>query len=154
MNFHIKNKRIYGWTKVQESGKIILPITAVNEYNLIPQHSVIINYAINSSEGIGITSRSLLENSSLSFIITDYPELINKTKTEKKPVMINQKYYCRLTLRKDLSINLPPVLLTRYRLNAGDFLLVTADSGFAVGLIVQGSIINEVKKYPDLPVFS
>lgn len=154
MIIFLNDKKIYGWTKVNENGKIVLPVTAVNDYNLVQGNGLIITFAVKSSEAIGITSGALLENSSLSFIIKDYPGLINKSMVNKEPVMINQKYYCGLVLNNDLTIELPPAILKRYQLNAGDFLLITADSEFAIGLVVQGSIIKEAKKNPDLPVFS
>lgn len=90
-------KYVYGWSKVGEKGKIVVPPEAVKEYNLSKYKKVILLSGSKRSGGFGVTTLKLLENSPLAAVIKPLAQF---KAPGREVIQINGNPYCWVTLRQ------------------------------------------------------
>jgi bifunctional DNA-binding transcriptional regulator/antitoxin component of YhaV-PrlF toxin-antitoxin module len=146
-------KHVYGWSKVGSEGKAVVPDEALAEYNLEAPCKVILLSGSRRSGGFALTTVSLLENSRLSRILDESPQLADFQLPEGKTVKIAGKPCCWVTLNNDGCIVVPLETLKQYGVNMGDRLLSVRGSCLALGFCVKGPLIDEAKKHSSLALF-
>lgn len=99
-----------------------------------------------TSGGFSLTTGELLKDSHLAVLI----DKVSHLAFEGDIAEINGKCYCGVKIKKDGSFIVPLELLKQYKIEPGDNLLAVRGSGLALGFIVQGPIIEEAKKHPEL----
>lgn len=67
-------KYVYGWSKVGDTGKIVIPPDAVEEYNLRDGEKVILMPGSSCLGGFGITTVERLQNSLLDSMVAPFLE--------------------------------------------------------------------------------
>ena len=139
-------KYVFGWSKVEPNGKIVIPNEAREEYNLMGFKDAILMPGSKTSGGFSLTTLELLKNSHLAVIIDKVKHLA----FEGDMTEINGKCYCGVKIKKDGSFIVPLDQLKQYQIEPGDNLLAVRGSGLALGFIVQGPIIEEAKKHSEI----
>ena len=144
-------KYVYGWSKVGEKGKIVIPPEALREYDLMSEN-VILMPGSKRSGGFGLTTATLLKNSPLGSIFEDAPQLAEFKTGEGEILEINGNPYCWVKLH-DGCITVPPKTLRRYGVNPGSYILSVRGSNLALGFPVRGPIIEEAKTHKEIALF-
>jgi hypothetical protein len=145
-------KNVFGWSKVNKDGKIIIPPDAFIEYKFKDGEKVILMSGSNKSGGFGLTSLDLLKNSRIFSTISAYPDLIEYKLNEGEAIKVGSKIYCWVPVYKT-SITVPFNTLQLYGIREGNSLLTVRGSNLALGFIVRGPIIEEAKRHSNLEIF-
>lgn len=142
-------KYVYGWSRVGDTGRIVIPHEAVEEYNLTICTEVILLPGSKRSGGFGLTTGELLYHSPLAFIADT---LLVDFHTEGEVIEIKRNPYCWVQIHEE-SITVPVETLKRYEISPGDYVLSVRSSNIAIGFPVKGPIINEAKNHAEIKVF-
>jgi hypothetical protein len=125
----------------------------MKEYHLEPGENVILISGSKTSGGFGISKKSLLEQSKISDILSQNPELANFELEKGKAIKFKGRLYCWVSIENDGVIILPQYTQKAYNIKPGDYLLSIRGSDIALGFAVKGIIIEEAKKHPEIDVF-
>ena len=150
-------KYVFGWSLVHNTGRIIIPKEASNEYEFNTCDKVIIMPGSSTSGGFSISCVNQLKKGPFKEILTllKYNE---KTKSFEIPELKLIEYrknrrICWTQLYNGKHFTLLPKTLTTYGIEEGDKLLVCRGSGHALGFIVKGPIVETAKKHSELITF-
>jgi bifunctional DNA-binding transcriptional regulator/antitoxin component of YhaV-PrlF toxin-antitoxin module len=146
-------KHVFGWSKVNSNGRIVVPKEAWTEYSFENVNKVILMTASKTSGGFVITTPSLLKNSKLSVILDKEPQLAELQLPEAETVKVGTRTYCWVKLNSDGGFIVPSGTLEQYGVKTGDQLLVVRGSWVGLSFLVKGPIIEEAKKHIELLVF-
>ncbi|MCW4022934.1 MAG: hypothetical protein NWF02_07245 [Candidatus Bathyarchaeota archaeon] len=147
-------KHVFGWSKVNSNGRIVVPKEAWTEYSFENVSKVILMPASKCSGGFVLTTLSLLKNSKLSVILDKEPRLTEFQFPEGEPVKVGKTTYCWVSLNSKGEFIVPAETLEHYGVHVGDQLLVVRGSWVGLSFLVKGPIIAEAKKHSDLCVFT
>ena len=145
-------KYAYGWSCVGDTGGIILPPEAVEDYLLKEFERLFLVPGSRTSGGFGLASQDLLEKSPLGNVLDAHPELKEFQVPEGEVIVNRGKAYGWVQLRNG-GVEIPPRTLKHYGIKVGDKLLVIRGSGLAIGFAVRGPIVEEALKHDELEVF-
>jgi len=145
-------KYVFGWSKVGDEGKIVIPPEAFSEYHFMTYKCGILLPGSKTSGGFGLTTLEALRNSHLSDILEKCPELAAFQVSEGEAIENHGKTYCWVTLR-DNSIVVPVKTLEKYGITPSDYVLSVRGSHLALGFLIRGPIVEEAKKHPEIEVF-
>ena len=145
-------KNTYGWSKVNESGRIAIPPDAYEEYNFKTEKYAYLLSGSKKSGGFGLTTLNALRNSFFSDILIDHPELLNPELKFRKHIKHRSRIFCIVPFEK-MSITLPLDVLDLYGITKGNRLLTVRGSCIALGFIVRGPIVEEALRHPGLEVY-
>jgi len=146
-------KYIFGWSKVVEDGKIIIPEEAYLEYKFNEDKKGILMSGSKRSGGFGLSSNRLIRNSPIGKMLKGFPELINHQLEEGEIIKIKEKNFCWIKIYKRGIIKVPQKTSIAFKVKINDNLLVGRGSGLALGFIAKGPIYEEAKKHPEIPYF-
>jgi bifunctional DNA-binding transcriptional regulator/antitoxin component of YhaV-PrlF toxin-antitoxin module len=146
-------KHTYGWSLVGNTGRIILPPQALEEYRLKEFERLLLVPGSHTSGGFGLGSRESIKKSQLGFITDVHPELGEHRLPEGEIIEYEGKPFYWVELRNG-GIEVPPGILDRYGIKIGDKLLVIRGSGLAIGFAVRGPIVEEARKHHGLELFA
>jgi len=146
-------KYIFGWSKVGENGKIIIPEEAYLEYKFNEDKKGILMSGSKRSGGFGLSSNRLIRNSPIGKMLKGFPELINHQLEEVEIIKIKEKNFCWIKIYKRGIIKVPQKTSIAFKVKINDNLLVGRGSGLALGFIAKGPIYEEAKKHPEIPYF-
>lgn len=138
-------KYVYGWSKVGDTGKIVIPPDAVEEYNLRDGEKVILIPGSSRSGGFGITTVERLQNSPLIRMVAPFLET-DFTIPEGDVINIKGRPCCWVHFFKGC-ITVPEETLNQYGINLGDSVLSVRGSKTALGILVRGPIIEEARMH-------
>jgi hypothetical protein len=142
-------KHTFGWSKVGSGGRIAIPPDAFAEYKFIEGDQAFLFSGSKTSGGFGLATSRLLGGSPILEMILTQPELSGFKMPEGQFVEIHSRIFCWVTIQ-DQCIFVPEDTLQHYSIKIGDRLLTVRGSGFALGFIVKGPIIEEAKKHSEL----
>lgn len=146
-------KNVFAWSGVSDMGRILIPEDAFKEYGFVENETVILMSGSKTSGGFSLVRMRRLQDSPISSVLREHPELMNQGIPEGKSLEINSRYFC-WTLVKDGGITIPHDTLPDYGIKRGDMLLVVRGSSLGLGFIVRGPIIEEAKKHKELKIVS
>ena len=144
-------KHAFGWSCVGDSGRIVIPPEALDEYRLKDSEKLIVIPGSQTSGGFGLALPKSLKSSRIGKAAMDNPALSKYQALEGEIIEVDDKPYCWVELR-DGGVEFPQGTLSRYGIKSGDHLLVIRGSGLAIGFAVRGPIIEEALKHPELDV--
>jgi bifunctional DNA-binding transcriptional regulator/antitoxin component of YhaV-PrlF toxin-antitoxin module len=139
-------KYVFGWSKVGNKGKIVIPSEAFIEYNLIAGENVILISGSKTSGGFGLTKYESLKESKLSVLLAEFRI------PEGTAIKYEGRTYCWVTISA-MSLTVPIETLAQFGIKPGDRLLAVRGSGLALGFIVRGPIVEEAKKHPEIEIY-
>jgi hypothetical protein len=142
-------KFIFGWSRVRETGEIVIPGTAFDEYGLKADAGVILISGSRTSGGFAITSRRLLEGSYLGVVMKAKPGPGVFRTLEGKTVEFKGRHYCQARLDGN-RFRLSVAALEAFGVAVGDRLLAVRGSGTGLGMIVRGPIIEAARNHPEI----
>jgi len=145
-------KHTFGWSRVGDGGRIVIPPEALEAYGLREAEKLILVPGSQTSGGFGLASQESLEGSPLGVAAALCSEYGGVPVPEGEVVEYQGKPTCWVELRGG-GIDVPSGTLRRYGVGIGDELLVIRGSGLAIGFAVRGRIVEEAKKHRELPVF-
>ena len=145
-------KYVFGWSRVSGDGRIVVPPEALEDYQLLGEHKVILMSGSRTSGGFGLTTLEALRGSKLSTLVKALEDLANFRLPEGETLKHNQRFYCWVHLRQGVFM-VPLKTLECYGIKNGDYLLSARGSGLAIGFLVRGPIVNEAGQHSEIPVF-
>ena len=145
-------KNTFGWSKVSETGKIIIPPDAFDEYNFSIEKYAYLLSGSKKSGGFGLTTLNSLKTSLFSNILLDHPELLNPESIFGESIKYRSRFFCIVPI-ENMSITVPLDVLKLYGIKKNSMLLTVRGSNLALGFIVKGPIIEEAKRHPELEVY-
>jgi hypothetical protein len=145
-------KHAFGWARVGDGGRIVIPPEALEEYGLRESERLIVMPGSQTSGGFGLASRESLEGSPLGVAASLCSKHGGLQVPEGEVVEYQGKPTCWVQLRGG-GIEVPPGTLQRYGARIGEKLLVIRGSGLAIGFAVRGRIVEEALKHSELAVF-
>jgi bifunctional DNA-binding transcriptional regulator/antitoxin component of YhaV-PrlF toxin-antitoxin module len=145
-------KYAFGWSRVGEQGRVVIPPEAVEEYHLKESEKLIVMPGSRTSGGFGLAPPESLSRSPLRAVLDDCSARGIFQKPAGEIIQRKGKAYCWVELR-DGGVSIPPAALAKYGIRIGDRLLVIRGSGLAVGFAVRGPIVAEAEKHRELKVF-
>jgi len=145
-------KHTFGWSRVGDTGRIVIPPEALEEYNLKESEKMVLVPGSQTSGGFGIGSMESVKRSHLGAVVDTRSGLGIFRKPEGEVIEYGGKLYCWVEL-KDGGVVIPQGILNRYGVKIGNKLLVIRGSGLAIGFAVRGPIIEEAKKHLELEVY-
>jgi len=141
-------KYVFGWSKVSESGMIVIPPEAVDEYSFRDGDKVFIMSGSRTSGGFGIYLPALLKSTSLSSVL---PPELERFQTPRGEIIKRSKWaLCWTVMEKCGCIVLPLEPLKAYGTVPGALLLSVRGSYVALSFLVRGPIIEEALQHPEL----
>jgi hypothetical protein len=147
-------KYVYGWSKVGENGKIVVPNEALVEYNIQLPCKVILLSGSSRSGGFVMTTVALLKNSALFRLLDDNLKLAGFLLAEGEIIQVSGKPCCWVKLNVDNCIVVPLESLKKYGVNSRDLLLSVRGSRLGLGFCVKGPLIDEAKRHSSLILFN
>jgi hypothetical protein len=141
-----KGEYAYGWSKVGETGRIVIPPEAVKEYELKNHEKVILMGRHKLSGGI-----ELLLMGRLMLLLDVSDRLAGLPASEGKIQDIKGKPFCWARIR-DGGITVPEETLAQYLVHPGNLILAVRGSLASILFLVKGPIVKEAKKH-ELPIF-
>ena len=145
-------KYMFAWSRVGDDGRIVVPPEALAEYRLAEGEKLILRPSSRTSKGFVLGSPRSIEGTVLGIVLEDRPELGSFLTPEGQVTEYKGKPYTWAWLRAG-AISVPPATLERFGVRTGDKLAVIRGSGLAVSFIVQGPIVEEAERHPELEVF-
>ena len=145
-------KHTFGWSRVGDTGGIIIPPEALGEYGLQESEKLVLVPGSQTSGGFGLGSEESVKRSPLGVVMEVHPGLGEFRVPEGEVIEYKGKPYCWVELRGG-GVVVPPGTLKEYGIRIGDQLLVIRGSGLAIGFAVRGPIVEEAKKHRELEVF-
>lgn len=145
-------KYTYGWVQVGETGRILLPPEAAEEYGIQDSTNLIILPGSKKSGGFSLASRDSFSRTPMVAVLQAHPGLGNFQLPQGSIVDYQGRPFCWVQLC-DGVIQVPPETLQRYGVQIGDRLLVIRGSDLALAFAVRGPIIDEAKKHEELAVY-
>ncbi|MBD3189326.1 MAG: hypothetical protein GF308_01715 [Candidatus Heimdallarchaeota archaeon] len=145
-------KYVFGWSKVNNEGKIVIPPEAFEEYQLSSGTKAFLLPGSKSSGGFVLTTIQLLQDSPLKRTIENNQKLANYQTDEGKIVNVNEKPLCWVKITEDYFI-VPPISLKEYGVDRNSTLLSVRGSNRGLSFLKKGLIIEEAKKHPEIKVY-
>ncbi len=145
-------KYVFGWSKVNEQGRIMIPKESMEEYNYFEGQKVFLMPGSKKSGGFGITTYEKLNESKLSSILKNNPDLAQFKLEKGKIKEIKGKTFCWEKIQNN-NIKMSENALKVFGINPGNFLLAVRGSNLSLGFISKGPIYEEAKKHPEIPIF-
>ncbi len=146
-------KHVFGWSKVDTTGRVRIPPDAVEEYGLQGDLAAVLVSGSRTSGGFVLMKPSLIEASPLGSALRECPSLADAV-SEGKLTEWNKRLYARVAVRSG-SFDLPPVAGSGYGydLRAGDLLLVVRGSYVGPSFLSRGPLLEEARRHDELAVF-
>jgi bifunctional DNA-binding transcriptional regulator/antitoxin component of YhaV-PrlF toxin-antitoxin module len=145
-------KYVFGWSRVQRQGRIIIPPEAFKEYGFQSGENTFLMSGSKTSGGFSITSARLLEGSPISEFLDDLPQLVDPVKNQGTTIEHKKRLYSRVKMKKGFIV-IPFDTLAKYGVEAGCLLLCVRGSGLALGFLSKGPLHRLAQKHPSIAVF-
>ncbi|PID55870.1 hypothetical protein CSB45_13695 [candidate division KSB3 bacterium] len=139
-------KYIFAWSIIQDNGSLTFPPKVVHEYKLKEDNFIYIFSGSKQTGGFCVTTNRLLSDSKLQNILTDNPELKDRTLKEGELIPYKGKKYAWIQL-KDHSVYLSETLMTDLKIGTGDKLLSIRSSNIAFTMGLKGVLIDKAISY-------
>ena len=145
-------KNAFAWTRVADTGRILIPEDAFTEYGFRDNEAAIVMSGSRTSVGFVLSRIPRIEGSTISSILRANPALLHQEIPEGKLLSFHSKYVCWTRIRQK-SIILPFTALQKFGIEKEDLLLTVRGSNLGLGFIVKGPIIDEAKKHVELKIY-
>ena len=143
-------KYVFAWSVVSNSGRIKIPGEAQTEYGLKTDEKIIIMNGSRTSKGFAITYKERIQNSILYNQMAEYPDLTHFRELENGMIKIKKRIYTWSEIDSEGYFHIPQSTLNHFDVDLNDRLLVVRGSGFALGFIKTGPIVEEALKHPGI----
>jgi len=142
-------KHVFGWSKVDDRGRIRISSEAFAEYRLNANENVFLISGSRASGGFGLTKPESLRASPLSLLLDECPDLARYIIPAGTAVRWGKKTCCWVKMG-ERRFRLPPDTLACFGIRPGDRLLLVRGSGLALGFIARGPIVEPARRHSEL----
>jgi bifunctional DNA-binding transcriptional regulator/antitoxin component of YhaV-PrlF toxin-antitoxin module len=146
-------KYVFGWSRVSEGGRILIPQEARDEYGFKEYEKVILMSGSRRSGGFAVTTPGLLAGSPLATALSRFPRLRTFQMPEARVVRVAGTSFCWTSIDEEGYITLPEATLREYEIVPGDRLLSVRGSGLALGFALRGPVVDVALTHPGIEVF-
>lgn len=140
-------KFIFGKSLIREDLTVILPPQALEEYNATSEGKLYLFTGSKVTGGFCVTRKGLLEQSKLSHILTDNPELQNYKTTEGEFIKYKGRSYCWIKVSDEGAIQLNEDMIKFLNLRTGMELLSIRSSDIAFTMGAKGPLLDKAENY-------
>ena len=144
-------KYVFGWSLVGESGRIVLPPEAVEEYGFHAGDKVILMSGSRTSGGFGVSLPALLKKTRIFSTLPT--ELVRFRAPRGEILRGGRRALCWTTIKSDGSITVPLETLRAYGTEPGARLLSVRGSYLALGFLARGPLVGIAMRYSGLHTF-
>lgn len=145
-------KLAYGWSRIADTGRIVIPPVALEEYRFGETQILVMLPGSRTSGGFGLGSIEAVKRSRPWGAIHSILAHGMVRTPEGQVTWVEGKPHCWVRLRQG-SICLPTATLETFGLKTGDRLLVIRGSRLAIAFAVKGPIVDEAGRHPELALF-
>jgi bifunctional DNA-binding transcriptional regulator/antitoxin component of YhaV-PrlF toxin-antitoxin module len=145
-------KHTFGWSLVGNTGRIVIPSDALEEYRFKESDKLIMIPGSRTSGGFSLGLKESLLTSPLGAVLNHCPELEHFQTPEGEIIIYNDKPFSWVQLNNG-SFYVPLNTLKEYGIKTDDKLLLIRGSGMALGFAVRGPIVEEANMHPELEKF-
>jgi len=131
----------YGWSKVGENGRVVIPPEALEEYKLENHEKVIMMPRHKLSGGFELVIVRILKD-----LIGTSDRLPGLPASEGKVREIDGRPLCWVRIREG-GITVPVETLAKYSVHPGDLLLPVRENFTILVFLLKGPIVKEAKKH-------
>ncbi|MDD5338918.1 MAG: hypothetical protein PHG35_05865 [Dehalococcoidales bacterium] len=146
-------KYVFGWSRVNNDGRIVIPPEAIEEYNFSPGTTVIMISGSKTSGGFVIIKKTVLVESALGGVLKNKPELGDLHIPEGKIIEYKNKKYGWMEIKPGNTLKLKNETLSAYGIKPSDELMAIRGSGLGISLIIKGPIIGHAKTHAEIEKF-
>lgn len=146
-------KHVFGWSRVGEGGRIAIPPEAMTEYGIAVGTRVICMPGSRRSKGFLAALPGLLYGTPFENVLDEFGEQGGTAPVKQQVTGKKGKTFVRTEVEQGGYVSVPEEALHNYGVTVGDLLLAVRGSYIAVSFIVQGPIIDEARRHPELEVF-
>ena len=146
-------KFVFGWSRINEGGKIRIPERAAQEYDIPEEGRVILISGSKRSGAFSVSTKTLLSASLLSGLFDFCPDLNDFKTDEGEPVKFKNRYYCWVRLHEDNCLMLPEVTMKTYNVKEEDVLLSIRGSNIAFDFAVKGPLVEKARTHPEIELW-
>ncbi|HVP94402.1 MAG TPA: hypothetical protein VMS89_04440 [Methanoregulaceae archaeon] len=129
-----------------------VPEETIREYAIQSDEKVILISGSKASGGFVVARRSFLEQSTLSGILSNNPELAEFRTKPGELIRYKGRLYCWGILHNGL-LKLPAEIMCTFCIQPGDNLLVIRGSNLGFVCAKSGPLVKKVRSFPGIPVF-
>lgn len=140
-------KFIFGWSAIRPGGSVVLPASAVNEYDMTSEGRVILFSGSKSTGGFCVTRHGLLETSKLSGILNDNSRLNDYLLGEGEFIQYKGRFYCWARIDAEGKIILAQSMLKSLNLKEGMKLFAIRSSNIAFTMGARGPLLERIKGF-------
>ena len=140
-------KFIFGKSLIKEDLTVNLPPQALEEYNATSEGKLYLFTGSKITGGFCVTRKGLLEQSKLSHILTDNPELQNYKTIEGEFVKYKGRSYCWIRVSNEGIIQLNDDMMKFLDLRIGMELLSIKSSDIAFTMGAKGPLLDKAENY-------
>ena len=140
-------KFIFGKSLIKEDLTVNLPPQALEEYNATSEGKLYLFTGSKVTGGFCVTRKGLLEQSKLSHILTDNPELQNYKTIEGEFVKYKGRSYCWIKVSNEGIIQLNDDMMKFLDLRIGMELLSIRSSDIAFTMGAKGPLLDKAENY-------
>ena len=146
-------KYVFGWTKIEENGEIIIPEEIVEEYGLNLEKNLILITGSKTSGGFCVSSRALLIKASITELLITNLGLLDFSIAEESPIKFKGRGYLWVRFRSNNTIQLKKETMDFFGIKEGEFLLTIRGSNLSSVFAAKGPIVEKARRYPNVKIF-
>lgn len=145
-------KHVYGWSRVGESGMIVIPPEALKEYHFKDSDRLVLLRGSKASGGFALGSLQAIDRSVLGTVFGSHSEPIDPQPPNGQVLGQIERPLSSVHLQGG-AVEIPVTTLAKYGIRVGDVLLVVRGSSLAIAFALRGRIVDEARRHPELQVF-
>ena len=146
-------KYVFGWSRIGADGEVLIPPEAMREYHRRPHERVILISGSRASGGFVVSKKSWLEESAISQVLTNNPELTKFQIEEGRTIKFKGRLYGWARIHDNGLLILPAHTLATFQIKPGDCLLSIRGSDIAFVMGVKGPLIEKARLHPEINMF-
>jgi bifunctional DNA-binding transcriptional regulator/antitoxin component of YhaV-PrlF toxin-antitoxin module len=145
-------KHVFGWSLVDQNGRMRIPDEAKEEYGFLPGERIFVLPGSRTSGGLIIARKPVISKTALSATIDSIPGLAD-FRTDEGCVVTAGRKICWTTIDGDGHLFLPTETLRIYGVRPGGKLLAVRGSYTGLSMLVKGPIFKEAERHPEIEVY-
>ncbi|HOO76839.1 MAG TPA: hypothetical protein PLI51_06520 [bacterium] len=140
----------YGWTVLDERGRLRIPPDACREYGILPGDPLVV-LGGNEGEGFGVARLETLKRSPMRVILDRYPELAAPEVGAETMVEGRSRYYLRLPAGEEGTVSLSSARMEVLGIGPGTRFLALRGNEVMISFVGGGELFETARDREDLP---
>ena len=146
-------KCVFGLSRIGETGTIVIPPEAAEEYGFHENNRVILFNGSRTSGGFIVAKFSTISQSKLRSMFESVPGLVNYEIPQNEIIESRGRMFCWSIIKAGGYLELPEKTMKTYQVRPGELLATGRGSNLGLAFIARGPIHKEALKHPELEIF-